>query len=139
KRMGLHRGLNVVLKVPVLRVSNISDAEQALNFFPAFIGDRDAAVFFIHHVIAGVLLGLAGSDVNLLTLFEFGNDAIDFGIFVGGFFAGARDDERGAGFVDEDGIDFVDDGKIVAALHAIVQVELHVVAEIVETELVVGA
>ena len=51
----------------------------------------------------------------------------------------AADDERGTGFVDQDGVNFVDDGEVVPALHAIVQVELHVVAQVVEAEFVVGA
>ena len=60
-------------------------------------------------------------------------------VFVGGLVGGAGDDERGAGFVDEDGVDFVDDGVVVAALHAILDFELHVVAQVVEAEFVIGA
>ena len=70
---------------------------------------------------------------------ELGNDLIDAVILVGGFFGGAGNDQRRAGFVDEDGVDFVDDGELVAALHAIGEVVFHVVAQIVEAELVVGA
>jgi len=44
---------------------------------------------------------------------------------------------RGAGFVDQDGVNFVDDGVVMATLHAILQIELHVVAQVVEAELVV--
>ena len=43
------------------------------------------------------------------------------------------------GFVDQDGIDFVDNGEIEIALDVIFQAELHVVAEIIEPELVVGS
>ena len=60
-------------------------------------------------------------------------------VLVGGLVGGAGDDERGAGFVDEDGVHFVDDGVVVAALHAILDFELHVVAQVVEAELIVGA
>ena len=60
-------------------------------------------------------------------------------IFVGGLVGGARDDERGAGLVDEDGVDFVDDGVVVAALDTVLDIELHVVAQVVEAEFVVGA
>ena len=49
------------------------------------------------------------------------------------------DDQRGAGLVDEDGVDLVDDGEVVAALHQVVQRVRHVVAQVVEAELVVGA
>src|SRR3954463_11498768 len=70
---------------------------------------------------------------------ELGDDAVDLVILVGGFLAGSGDDQRGAGFIDQDGVDFVDDGVVVGTLHAIVDAELHVVAQVVETELVVGA
>jgi len=53
---------------------------------------------------------------------------------------GAADDERGAGFVDQDGIDFIDDGEVMAALHLLLAAGRHaVVAEVVEAKLAVGA
>ena len=51
----------------------------------------------------------------------------------------AGDDERGAGLVDEDGVDLVDDAVVVAALDALVGRGDHVVAQVVEAELGVGA
>ena len=60
-------------------------------------------------------------------------------VLVGGLIGRAADYKRGTGFVDEDRVDFVDDGKVVAALHAVANVELHVVAQVVEAEFVVGA
>ena len=70
---------------------------------------------------------------------ELGDDDVDAGVLVGGLVGGAGDDERGAGLVDEDGVDFVDDAVVVAALDLVGELELHVVAEVVEAELVVGA
>jgi len=67
------------------------------------------------------------------------NDAVDDVIGVGRFFGSAGDDERGARLVDQDRIDLVDDGEVMRPLDVILQVELHVVAQIVETELVVLA
>ena len=69
---------------------------------------------------------------------SWGDDFIGDGVFVSGFVGGAGDDERGAGLVDEDGIDFVDDAIEVAALDALGEIKLHVVAEVVETEFIVG-
>ena len=51
----------------------------------------------------------------------------------------AADDQRGPGLVDEDRVDLVDDGEVVAALHALLDRVGHVVAQVVEAELVVGA
>ena len=83
--------------------------------------------------------GSPGSHFDLLAFFQLGNDAVDLVILVGRLFAGAGNNQRRAGFVDQDGIHFVDDRVIVPALHAILDVELHVVAQVVEAELVVGA
>src|SRR5947199_4192111 len=50
----------------------------------------------------------------------------------------AADNERGAGFVDQDGIDFIDDRVIIAALDLLLARRCHaVVAEIIEPELTV--
>ena len=51
----------------------------------------------------------------------------------------AGDDERGAGLVDEDGVDLVNDDEGVAALDQVLGALGHVVAQVVEAELVVGA
>ena len=45
----------------------------------------------------------------------------------------------GVGLVDEDRVDFVDDGVHVSALHLVGQSRRHVVAQVVEAELVVRA
>src|SRR5258708_3815958 len=70
---------------------------------------------------------------------QLGDDFVDLEIFVSGFFGWAGDDEWGARFVDQDGIDFIDDGEVMAALHAVSEIVLHVVAKVVEAEFVVGA
>ena len=51
---------------------------------------------------------------------------------------GSADDERGTGLVNQDGVDFVHDGKCVAALNDFFSFPRHVVAQVVEAELVVG-
>ncbi len=104
---------------------------------PAFVGDADGAVFLIDHVVAGE--GLALEALDFLTQLELRNDLADAGVLVGGLVGRAGDDERGARFVDEDRVDFVDDGVVVAALNAVLDLELHVVAEVVEAEFVVGS
>src|SRR5262249_15386461 len=48
-------------------------------------------------------------------------------------------DEQRTDFVDQDGVDFIDDGKVVSTLHTIFQVELHVIAQVVESKFVVRA
>ncbi len=47
------------------------------------------------------------------------DDAVDLVVEVGGFLGRPGDDQRRAGLVDQDGVDFVDDGEVVPALHAV--------------------
>ena len=51
---------------------------------------------------------------------------------------GTRDDEGRARLVDQDRIDLIDDREVEAALYPIAVLERHVVAQVVEAELVVG-
>ncbi len=66
-------------------------------------------------------------------------DPVDLVVLVGGLFRGAGDDERRPGLVDQDRVHFVHDGVVELALDVLLEVEFHVVAQIIETELVVRA
>ena len=100
-------------------------------------------MLFVDDVVARRFepIAILGLDLALvhLALFQLRNDLVDFVIEVGRGLRRARDDERRARFVDQDRVDFVDDGEVVPALHHAVELELHVVAQVVEAELVVGA
>ena len=52
---------------------------------------------------------------------------------------GSRDDERRPGVVDQHGVDLVDDGEMVLALHEVLGRRSHVVAQVVEAVFVVGS
>ena len=52
---------------------------------------------------------------------------------------GSANDQRGSRFIDEYGVDLVDDGEMVLALDQLLWALGHVVAQIVEAEFVVGA
>ena len=49
-----------------------------------------------------------------------------------------RNNERGTGIVDQHGVDLVDDGVVMGALHKVGWRNRHIVTQIVETELIVG-
>ena len=70
---------------------------------------------------------------------ELRDDRVDGGVEIGAVLRRTRDDERRARFVDQDRVDFVDDGEGMAALDHLRHVILHIVAQIVEAELVVRA
>src|SRR5579859_1197464 len=117
--------VDVVHELDIDRVGKILQAEETLALAEALFRERGGAMLFVESV------------VNVLD--EFGDDLVDLGVFVGGFFGGAGDNQRSARFIDENGIHFVNNGELVAGLDALREVVLHVVAEIVETELVVRA
>ena len=67
-----------------------------------------------------------------------GHQGVDGLIKLGAVFQGARNNERGACFVDQDAVDFIDDAISVATLDHLVLAHLHVVAKIIKAQLVVG-
>ena len=72
-------------------------------------------------------------------LVEIGDELVDGVVEIGAVVERAGNDQRRARLVDQDRVDFVDDGEDVAALDHLLQAVLHIVAQIVEAELVVGA
>ena len=70
---------------------------------------------------------------------QFWHDLVDAEVLVRGFVARSRDDEWRSRFVDEDRVDFVDDRVVKLTLDSVGDIELHVVAQIVEPEFVVGS
>ena len=129
KLVGTQRLLHVVHDGDVLGVIEIRAAQEActtqhlFQVFVALFGQRHRALLLVEIVVfrgqCGYVLVHRIVEIRLV---------VD----------GARDDERGAGLVDEDRVDFVDDREIVSALHHLLEMVLHVVAQVVESELVVG-
>src|SRR5258706_1885531 len=91
-------------------------------------------VLLVNDIIAGLL-----TFFQLFTALKLRNDGVGLIVLVGGFFRRSGDDQRRARFIDQNRINLVDDRVIVTVLHAGAEIELHVVAQIVKTELVVGA
>ena len=125
ERVGLQRLRHVVERVDLARVVEIADAEEPLALGDAFLSQHRRAVLLVDRV------------VDLLP--ELRDDAVDDEVLVGRLLGRARDDERRACLVDQDVVHLVDDGVLQLALDVLVQAELHVVAEVVEAELVVGS
>ena len=99
-------------------------AQQRLGVLVAGFGQIDGALLLVELVILAHQLR---------------DDRVDRGVEARPVLGRARDDERRARLVDQDRVDFVDDGEGVAALDHLRHVVFHVVAQIVEAELVVGA
>src|SRR5450432_4585120 len=137
--VGFQGRFHVVLPFDGIQAVDIGQAQQLGRLIETLFGERHGFVLFIDGVIAGGVLFAGLLAFDHFAADQFGDDAVGLVILVGRLLAGAGNDERGAGFVDQDGIHFVDDAVIVRALRAILEAELHVVAQVIEAELVVGA
>ena len=118
-------------------------AQHLLGLRHAALGERHRLVLLVDDVVAGrferlALFGLRVAARDGAGL-EAGNDAVDFVVEIGRLFGRTRNDERRPRLVDEDAVHLVDDREVVPALHVVRELELHVVAQVVEAELVVGA
>ena len=123
--LGLQRVVEVADQRRVGGLVEVVDAELVLDELDADLVHADGALADVDLVV----------DVLLHQRRQPGELAVPVGRAVGR----AGDDQRRAGLVDQDGVDLVDDGEVVAALHQVVERVRHVVAQVVEAELVVGA
>ncbi len=120
------QGLLQVVRQLAGRVGvDVLDAEHGLDLLQAAFRGVNGALGLVH--------------VEVDALLKTGHHAGELLVGIGRLGARARDDERGARLVDEDGVHLVDDGEVMAALHAGRAAGDHVVAQVVETELGVGA
>ena len=95
---------------------------------------HDVVVVLLYVLVKFLVIGL-GDHITIQVFCELVSHLIQ----LGGFFATAGDDEGGTGFVDKDGVHFVHDGKGQVALDGVPVIDGHVVTEVVEADLVVGA
>src|ERR1043165_6492053 len=107
-----------------IRLQEIRVAQPALHLLHAGFGEVDGALLLVDLVIG---------------LVEVGDEGVDGVVEIRAVVERAGDDQRRARFVDQDRVDLVDDRIDMAALHHVFETVLHVVAQIVEHELVVGA
>ena len=133
--------VDVVGQGGVFRIGQVGHLELLLGLGDAPGGEGDGAGLLVHHVVGvqiGVLLLLGVHAGHPLAL-ELGHKGVHYGVELGGLVPLTGDNEGGAGLVDEDGVHLIHDGEGVAPLHHLGGVDGHVVSQVVETELVVGA
>ena len=121
---------------------DVLDAQTALDLLKTALGGGDGVLGLIHDVVARGLDVLGGGEHvvrHVLTALQAAHGTREVLVGAGGLGAGARDNERRSGLIDQDGVDLVDDGVVMAALYALLGAGDHVVAQVVETELGVGA
>ena len=128
--VGLQRLVEVVDHLGVLEIVEVGAdqkafrLQQALHPLGAVLGQKDALVLLVIFVILGR---------NRL------HDPVERDVELGLVVGRPRDDQRRARLVDQDRIHLVDDRIAERPLDHLLAVELHVVAQIIEAELVVGA
>jgi hypothetical protein len=114
--------------------------QQFLGALVAGLGQRDLVGLLVDREIARLDDAQAGARILFADLLlQRRHDDVDAHVHLGVILGLAADDQRRAGFVDQDRVDFVDDGEVQAALHAIPGLVDHVVAQVVEAEFVVRA
>ena len=133
--------IDVVGQGHILSSGQVLDLEVFLGLLDALGSQGAGLVLFVHDIIAvGLLIGLhLIFQLDHHTLVQGADEAVHLGVQAGGILALAGDDQRGAGLIDQDGVHLIDDGKGVAALHHVVLIGHHVVAQVVEAVLIVGA
>ena len=139
--MGLQGLVDVVVQGGVAGVGQVLHMEELLRLGNAPGSEGGGLGLLVHDVVSvdsGVLfLLVVHLDHN--ALFQAGDEHLRHVVHLGGLFALAGDDQGGTGLVDQDGVHLVHDGEGVAPLHQLLLVDGHVVTQIVEAQLVVGA
>ena len=137
---GLHGLVDVVGDGGIFGVGQVLYAEIPLCLGNTAGGQGHGAALFVGEVVAVVIvvkllvLGL-GEDLPP----QGGHEVVRHLIQLGAFLALAGDDQRGTGLVDKNGVHLVHDGKGVTTLDKLTFVDGHVVTQVVEPQLVVGA
>ena len=117
--------LQVVDEGGVDRVVEVLDLEQLLHLGDPGLADGHGVLALVHLVV----------DVALEPRRQAGELLVPAVALLGR----PGDDQRGAGLVDQDRVDLVNDGVGMATLDQVLGEHGHVVAQVVEAELVVGA
>jgi len=103
--------------------------EQALDMLVAHFGQEHLARFLVDRVVT--------RPIFLFLSLELRDQRIDAGVEIAAVVSRPGNDQRRARFVDQNRVDLVDYGIRQIPLHPLIGMESHVVAQIIEAELVV--
>ena len=122
--VGFQRLADVVDERGVVGVVEVLDLEELLAFGNALLRQLDVSALDIDDIV--------------LILFQTADETVRADIFIGGLSFAAGNDQRCARFIDQDGVDFIDESEVQLAQYAVFDPGDHVVAQIVETDFRVG-
>ena len=118
-------GVEHIVGPGVFGIKQVLNAEHVFGLNKAFVGKQHVPRFFIDFVVLFAVEG-AGHLCRL-------------GIFFAGALDLTGDNERRPGFINQNGVDFVDDAKVEGALHHIGHGGRHVVTQVVKAKFAVGS
>ena len=118
---------------PRIGVVQVLDTEELLDLVDALLGRRYGLVLEVDEVVAALFVLALGPWLQAR------DEPGELVVEVAGFLGLAADDERRPGLVDQDVVDLVDDREVALPLDPLGELRDHVVAEVVEAELVVRA
>ena len=105
ERVGLERLDDVMDEIHMVRIVEVVHAEQFLDPDVALFRQRGGLGFLFDRIV--------------VFRFQLRDDGVDPVIEIGGLIGRTGDDQRGAGFVDEDAVHLVHDGEVQLALDAL--------------------
>ena len=133
--------IDMVAERGVFHVGQVLQPESPLRLRDTAGGEGRGARLLIDDIVRVQVLALLFLlvDGGIDHLLQAAHKVVRLAVEVRALVPLAGDDQRRARFIDQDGVDLVDDGEGVAALDHVFLIQGHVVAQIVETHLVVGA
>ena len=134
---------HAVLDLQILRIREVLDMEELLNLMDTLLGEVDGLLLLVDDEVTGLLDLLTKDRVELtelcglLTTLKLTGQHIADLIELRGLSGLSGNDERCTCFIDQDGIDLIDDAVVKATKYLLVLIHRHVITEVVETELVI--
>ena len=137
---GFERLIYMVGNGVVLGIGQVFNAKELLCLFDTGSGQGGSPVLLVDDIVAvQIVLGFLIVGVGKDHLLHPRHQTVCLGIELRGCLALAGDNQRGTGFINEDGVHLVHDAKGVTALHHLGFIGCHVVTEVVKAHFVVGA
>ena len=138
--MRMERLHDMMVDRDVLRIGKVLQPEKFLRLFHAVARQHRAFRLFIDDIILCNVL-IVGFRIHFLDFqrAQRADKALRLLIQLVRLSAAPGYDQRRARLVDENGVDLVHDGEMIASLRQLLLVSHHVVAQIIEADLVIGS
>ena len=135
---------NVVLNLQILRIRQIFNLEESLHPGHTLCGQVHYLILLIDDKVTRLLTFHTHDGIHLGQLFhvlaagQLSGQNVAGLIQLRGLAALPGNDQRCAGFVDQDGIHLVDDGIVQIPEHQLFLVDDHIVAQVIEPQFIIG-